>query len=545
MYTYDADYFKKLFERNFLYIRTFMRNVERYKNKIALIDAEKDKKWSYEALNSEVNKLAHALLESGIKPGEVIVYQLMNLPEFAFIYLASQKIGAINCPINYRLSSGEIAYILDDSKPYVFIFQASLSEKVKNALKIAQHKPKVLIYVEDGKCDLGISYTEFIKDKPLFEPPEPSYDAWAEVTRLYTSGTTGRPKGIPFNNVNEVLTCLDIIIYLGLNKEDILLNLSPWFHRGGIHLGGPGPGLFLGAAIVAMKTFSPKRALEIIEKYKVTFTVGVPSMYKLLIEEQKKFSYNIKSLRGALSMGAPLDRSLCIEMKEILTPNIFNAYGTSETFLNTLLIPEDLPEKAGTAGRNITFFADVRVVKIYPDKFAEPEELVERNNQEVGEVIMRSLTGPYDYYNKPQERAKRVYKDWFYCGDLATWDEEGYLTIVSRKDDMIIVGGENIYPVQIEEAIQEHPKVLQCAVVGVPDELRGQAIVAYVVKKDESLTLEELKEFISKHPMIPPHKRPRYWVFVDELPMTATGKKQHYKLREKVLEDLKKGLLMR
>jgi acyl-CoA synthetase (AMP-forming)/AMP-acid ligase II len=187
----------------------------------------------------------------------------------------------------------------------------------------------------------------------------------------------------------------------------------------------------------------------------------------------------------------------------------------------------------------------IRPAVIYPDKFAEPEELVERNNQEVGEVIMRSLTGPYDYYNKPQERAKRVYKDWFYCGDLATWDEEGYLTIVSRKDDMIIVGGENIYPVQIEEAIQEHPKVLQCAVVGVPDELRGQAIVAYVVKKDESLTLEELKEFISKHPMILPYKRPRYWVFVDELPMTATGKKQHYKLREKVLEDLKKGLLMR
>ncbi|PMP96668.1 MAG: AMP-dependent synthetase, partial [Thermodesulfobacterium geofontis] len=376
-------------------------------------------------------------------------------------------------------------------------------------------------------------------------PEELSYDTWAEVTRLYTSGTTGRPKGIPLNNINEILSCLDIIIYLGLNKQDILLNLSPWFHRGGIHLGGPGPGLFLGATIVAMKTFSPKKALEIIEKYKITFTVGVPSMYKLLIEEQKKHSYNISSLRGALSMGAPLDRSLCIEMKEILTPNIFNAYGTSETFINTLLVPEDLPEKAGTAGRNITFFADVRVVKVYQDKLAEPDELVEKNNQEVGEVIMRSLTGPYDYYNKPQERAKRVYKDWFYSGDLATWDEEGYLTIVSRKDDMIIVGGENIYPVQIEEAIQEHPKVLQCAVVGVPDELRGQALVAYVVRKDESLTLEELKEFVNKHPMISPHKRPRYWVFVDELPMTATGKKQHYKLREKVLEDLKKGILMR
>ncbi|PMP67827.1 MAG: AMP-dependent synthetase [Thermodesulfobacterium geofontis] len=545
MYTYDVEYFKRVFERNFIYIRTFMRNVERYRNKVALIDAEKDKKWTYETLNYEVNKLANALLKNNVKSGDVIVYQLINVPEFAFIYLASQKIGAINSPINFRLSSGEIAYILDDSKPSVFIFQAPLCETVKKALELSQHKPEILIYVGDEVCDLGISYDEFTKNQNLSEPEELSYDTWAEVTRLYTSGTTGRPKGIPLNNINEILSCLDIIIYLGLNKQDILLNLSPWFHRGGIHLGGPGPGLFLGATIVAMKTFSPKKALEIIEKYKITFTVGVPSMYKLLIEEQKKHSYNISSLRGALSMGAPLDRSLCIEMKEILTPNIFNAYGTSETFINTLLVPEDLPEKAGTAGRNITFFADVRVVKVYQDKLAEPDELVEKNNQEVGEVIMRSLTGPYDYYNKPQERAKRVYKDWFYSGDLATWDEEGYLTIVSRKDDMIIVGGENIYPVQIEEAIQEHPKVLQCAVVGVPDELRGQALVAYVVRKDESLTLEELKEFVNKHPMISPHKRPRYWVFVDELPMTATGKKQHYKLREKVLEDLKKGILMR
>ncbi len=243
-------------------------------------------------------------------------------------------------------------------------------------------------------------------------------------------------------------------------------------------------------------------------------------------------------------MGSPLDRSLCIEMQNIFTPNIFNGYGTSETFWNTLLTPEDLPQMAGTAGGAV-FFDEVRVVKLYEDKLAAPDEMIAKDNKEVGEVIVRTFKGVYDYYNKPEEIRKKLNKDWFYTGDLATWDEKGYITIVSRKDDMLIVGGENIYPVQIEEVIQEHPKVMYCAVVGVPDEKRGQAIVAYVVKKDETLKIDELKKFISNHPMLPSYKRPRYWRFLDSLPMTATGKKQHYKIREQALEDLKNGLLLR
>lgn len=243
-------------------------------------------------------------------------------------------------------------------------------------------------------------------------------------------------------------------------------------------------------------------------------------------------------------MGSPLDRSLCIEMQNIFTPNIFNGYGTSETFWNTLLTPEDLPQMAGTAGGAV-FFDEVRVVKLYEDKLADPDEMIAKDNKEVGEVIVRTFKGVYDYYNKPEEIRKKLNKDWFYTGDLATWDEKGYITIVSRKDDMLIVGGENIYPVQIEEVIQEHPKVMYCAVVGVPDEKRGQAIVAYVVKKDETLKIDELKKFISNHPMLPSYKRPRYWRFLDSLPMTATGKKQHYKIREQALEDLKNGLLLR
>lgn len=545
MKTYDEERFREIFENHFTYIRGFMRSVNRYPAKTALIDLDHHRTWSYAELNAAANRFAHALLADGLRPHDVVMYQLMNVPQFAFIYLGCQKIGVINSPINFRLSSGEIAYTIDDSKPQVFVFDLSLKDTVREALKLSHHKPKKVISVGDGECDFAIPYDTYVKDQPDSEPVEKfPQKAFSETTRLYTSGTTGRPKGVPVNNINEILTCFDTITNLRMTTDDVLLNLSPWFHRGGIHIAGPAPGLYLGATIASMRAFYPKPTLDAIQKYRISVIVGVPTMYKVMLEEQKKHPRDLSSLRALVSMGSPLDKALCIEMQEIFTPNVYNGYGTSETFWNTLLTPEELPEMAGTAGR-ASFFDEVRVARVYEDRLAEPEDTVAMDAQQVGEVIIRTLKSTYDYFQKPEEASKKVYKDWFYTGDLATWDERGFITIVSRKDDMIISGGENIYPVQIEEVIQEHPKVLYCAVVGVPDEVRGQAIVAYVVKKDESLTLEELKKFVASHPMLPPYKRPRYWRFVDALPMTATGKKQHYKLREQVLEDLKQGVLSR
>lgn len=545
MKTYDEERFRAIFENHFTYIRGFMRSVNRYPKKTALIDLDHHRTWNYAELDAAANRFAHALLADGLKPQDVVMYQLMNVPEFAFIYLGCQKVGVINSPINFRLSSGEIAYTIDDSKPRVFVFDLSLKSTVGEALMLCHHKPKKVVSVGEGECDFAIPYDAYVKDQPDSEPVEQfPQKAFSETTRLYTSGTTGRPKGVPVNNVNEILTCLDTITNLRLTTDDVLLNLSPWFHRGGIHIAGPAPGLYLGATIASMRAFYPKPTLDAIQKYKITVIVGVPTMYKVMLEEQKKHPRDLSSLKVLVSMGSPLDRALCIEMQEVFTRNVYNGYGTSETFWNTLLTPEELPEMAGTAGR-ASFFDEVRVARAYEDRLADPDDVVTKDGRQVGEVIIRTLKSTYDYFQKPEEAAKKVYKNWFYTGDLATWDEREFITIVSRKDDMIISGGENIYPVQIEEVIQEHPKVLHCAVVGVPDEVRGQAIVAYVVKKDESLTLEELKKFIASHPMLPPYKRPRYWRFVDALPMTATGKKQHYKLREQVTEDLKQGLLSR
>lgn len=494
--------------------------------------------------------MANALLADGVSKNDIVMYQLLNSAEFVFIYLASQKIGAINCPINFRLACGETAYIIDDSKPKVFVYDAEIKDQAEKALEMARHKPDRVVMVElPGRSEPfkgSISYEEYTKNMPDSHPgidrPIHIYD---ENTRLYTSGTTGMPKAVPLNNINEVLSAHDVIMHFPLSPLDKTMNMSPWFHRGGMHSGGPNPTLYAGGEVVILRQFSPRVCLEYAEKYGVTFLIGAPPMLKLLYDLQLKKPRDLSKLKGIVTMGAPLEREACINFHTVLTPNIFNGYGTTETFWNTFLRPYDLPEMAGSAGRACTD-DDVAVVKIYPDRRAEPDEHVAKDNTEIGEVIIKSpAKTTYSYVNNPRDSMKAFYKGWLYTGDLGTWDKNEYITVVGRKDDMIISLGENIHPVQVENIMNEHPKVEESFVVGVPDKTRGELVTAYVVKKDPSLTAKELDEHCRKHHMLSRFKNPRYYRFVEELPYTSTGKKMRYKIREQAKEDLEKGLLER
>ena len=255
-----------------------------------------------------------------------------------------------------------------------------------------------------------------------------------------------------------------------------------------------------------------------------------------------KYNADLSSLKGIITMGAPFERADCLKVHEFLTKNLFNGYGTSETFWNTFLRPYDLPEMAGTAGRSCTD-DEVRVVKVYEDRKAEPDDLAAMDECDTGEVIIRTPKSAYCYYNNPAEDAAKFYKGWMYTGDLATWDKHQFITISGRKDDMIISGGENIYPPIIEEAINTCPKVAACAVTGVPDAVRGEAVVAYIVPEDDTLPVGDLVDHCNASDMLSGYKRPRYYRFVRELPMTATGKLQHYIVKEMALNDLENGLL--
>lgn len=538
--------FKQIFESHYTWIEGFMRNVRRYANRVAMIESETEKTWTYSQLNADVNRLCNALKGDGMRRGDTVMLQMVNRPEFAFAYVACHKMQSVCCPVSYRISTGELAYNIDDSKPFAIIVCESKLESVLEAIKLANHTPKRIIVASDKELPYATRYNDYVSGVSDAEYiPETEYNIYDETCRLYTSGTTGRPKGVAMTSINEVLSAHDVMIHFPMSYKDVTINTTPWFHRGGLHCAGPCPTFYAGASLVIMGKFDSRTALKLVQKYKITFLVGVPTVLEELADEQMRQGYDLTTLKGIVTMGSPLERSACIRYQKVLTPNIFNGYGTTETFWNTFLRPFDLPENAGTAGASCVD-DDVRVVKVYEDRKAEPEDLAATDGTEVGEVIICSpAKSPYLYHNKPEETEKKYYKGFIYTNDLATWDENQFITIVGRKDDMIISSGENIYPTEIEAVLNTHPGVKDCIVTSVPDKVRGQMVTAYIVRNDMALTPEALDEFCKESDQIANFKRPRYYRFTEQIPFNATGKKLHVKIKETAEADLKNGLLYR
>lgn len=549
--SYDVDKFRNEFEHSMTWLNGFMRNVRRYSKKTALHDPESGIKWTYSELNAQVNRLAHALAADGVKKGDVVLYQLLNSPQFVQCYIAPQKLGAVNSPADFKLSAGETAAIIDHNKPKIYIYDADCLKTALGALKLAKYRPERIIMVDYyGKHtdapEGHILFSDYISGKSTSDPVvNESFSIYDEITRFYTSGTTSLPKGVPVNNIGEVLTAHDNCMNLKIDADDITMNTTPWFHRGGVHIGGPTPSLYAGASMIVMRNSHPKVCLEYIERYSVTFIVSVPAVLDLMVIRQEQQRFDLSTLRGITSMGSPLERSACIKYMEVLAPNIYNGYGTTETFVNTMLFPSDLPEKAGYTGRAF-MDDDVRVVKIYEGRKAEPDELVAKDNKAIGEVIIKSPSkSTFTYYGNDEMTKEKFYNGYMYTGDLATWDEYEYITVAGRKDDMVIISGENVYPAQIEEVLNAHDKVADCIVTGVPNKLRGQVLAAYIIPSDPSLTAAELIDYCKNHPNLPKFKRPKYYRFVEDIPRTATGKKQHYRIKEQAKFDLENGMLVK
>ena len=550
-YTYDHRMFQETFESEFTWLNGFMRNVRRFGYRPAVISPAENKQWTYEELNADCNRFANKMKADGVKKSDVVMFQLFNCPQFLFSYIAPQKLGAIGNPVNFNLSAGETSEIMSHNAAKVYIYDSEIVDTAVKAIALSKQKPEIVIAVHNSKKEFKlpeghILFEDYIKDSSELDPPidfEPHiYD---EVVRLQTSGTTGTPKGVPLNNINEVLSAHDVIMHFPLNVTDITMNMTPWFHRGGLHSGGPTPTLYAGAALVIMRTFNPKVTLSYIERFGISFITGVPSILTLLASRQEKHPKNISTLKGIITMGSPLEKEACIRFQKLLTPNIFNGYGTTESFWNTFLRPFDLPEMSGSAGRSCTD-DEVRVVKVYDDRKAEPDEVVPTDNETEGEVIIKCpAKSTYCYANNEQATKEKFYKGWMYTGDIGTWDKKQFITIAGRKDDMIISKGENIYPARIEETLNLHPKVSECIVTGVPDSTRGESLAAYIIPADDSLTVAELLDFCNESPNLSKYQTPRYFRFVKELPHTATGKKQHFVIKAQAKEDLKNGLLLR
>ncbi|MDI9916864.1 AMP-binding protein [Rhodococcus sp. IEGM 1379] len=544
---YDARAYREYFENDFTYLNGFRRNTHRYCDRIALSSPLTGERVTYAQLGTRVDLLATGLIGAGVQPGDVVAYQLFNGIEFAELYLATQAAGAVGSPMNFRLASGETVFILETSAPKVFVYDTELTPMVQQALDRVSHRPSLIIAVGDGEPvsvpgAVVIRYSELAADTAAL--PVSKRTIWDETTRLYTSGTTGMPKGVPLNSMIEIFSAHDVIMHFPLTPEDKTLNMTPWFHRGGLYSGGPNPSFYVGAEVVPLRTFDADVTLDLVEQFGLTFLIGAPTNLAMLATAQQERARDLSSLRGIVTMGAPLEKEAALHYQQMLNPRIFNGYGSTEGFWNTFLRPSDLPDRAGSAGRACTD-DDVRVVALFEDRLALPHETVERDGQDVGEVIIRSPKCALAYHDSPDQEKSKYNNGWLHIGDLATWDREEFVTIVGRKDDMLISGGENVHPVQVEEALNQHELVLDSLVVGVPDEKWGRVVVAYVVADDPSLTADDLEKHCRAHPLLSTFKRPRAYRFVDSLPVSATGKKVHYKATLSAAEELADGKFIR
>ena len=550
-YTYEAGPFRQYFEENFTWTAGFLRSVRKYPDSPAMIDPQRGKTWTYAQLYAAAQRLAAGFQKAGVSCGDVVLYQLYNSAEFALCYVAPQLLGAVNSPVNFNLSAGETARLLDRDRPKVYIYDRDFQGMAVRALELCTHKPALVLAVDvrgngtqvpEGHCDFQ-AFLGQNPEKP--EGPEPLIDIYTETTRFCTSGTTGTPKGVPVNHVNEVLTAHENMITYGLRHGDVTMNMTPWFHRGGLHLGGPCPTFYAGACLVILRMFSPKQCFEYVQRYGVTFLIGVPSALTKLAARQEKHPVDLSHLRGIITMGSPLQKQECRRFQQLLTEQIFNGYGTTETFFNSMLYPETLEEKAGSAGLACND-DEIRVVAIRENDRTEPEELIPMDGTTRGEVIIRpGGQSALTYLRNPEETQQRYYKGWYYTRDIATWDREGYITICGRRDDMIVCMGENIFPAQVEAVLEGFEKVQDSMVVGVSDVSRGQAVAAYVIPADPDLTVRELNRFCVESDELAGYMCPRYYVLTDTLPYTSNGKKQHARLRKQAEEDLAAGKLLR
>ncbi|NNC11967.1 AMP-binding protein [Planctomonas sp. JC2975] len=539
---YDPSELRRVFENHFTWAAAFERNTHRYASRPALTDPPSGRSWTYRELGTVAGRLVEGLHSRQVGVGDIVGYQLMNVPEFAFLYIAAQGLRAVSSPMNFRLAPGETAHILDQSRPAVFVYDAADAANVAAALELAAHAPRILAAVGEGDLLPGaVPFEDLLADDAHgFRAPADA-STWDETSRLYTSGTTGLPKAVPLTSLNEVLTAHDVIMHFPLGPSDKTMNMSPWFHRGGNYCAGPNTAFFVGAEVVTLPRFDPQVVLDSIQDYRLTYVIGAPTNLERLADAQEARPRDLASLHGIVTMGAPLDRAAALRYQRVLTPRIANGYGTTEAFWNTYLRPDDLPDAAGAAGR-ACLDDDVAVVKVQTDRISSPDEHADKDGQEIGEVIMRSVKSGYAYLGSPDEQLEKFRDGWVYPGDLATWDENEIVTIVGRKDDMIISGGENVHPVQVEEVLAGHEGVADSIVVGLPDQQWGELVVAYVQPRDGALSdsaaaARDLDAYLRASFALADYKRPRRYAFVSELPYTATGKKQHFKLREQAPQD--------
>lgn len=485
-------------------------------------------KLNYAQLNALSSQFANALVRAGIKQQDKVVLMLPNIPQFPIAYYGALKMGAVVVPINVLLKNEEIEYLLKDSEATAMItFEGFAGEAVSAFQRVASCKHLVVVQMPGSTNPLPqgeniYSATDFLKDAaPKFDMVPTNPDDTAVI--LYTSGTTGKPKGAELTHFTTFYTAQFAADKLAFIKPgDVMLVVLPMFHVFG-QTSMMNCGIAGGAALSLVPRFEPTKVLEVMQRDKATHFGGVPTMYFALLHHPERKNYDLSSLRLCVSGGAAIPVEVLHSFEKEFNVAILEGYGLSETAALATFNVLDKPRKPGSIGIPI-WGVELRLVDAN-DQDVPPGEM--------GEIIMRGFHVMKAYYKNPNATEDAMRNQWFHTGDIARADEEGYLYIVDRVKDMIIRGGYNVYPREIEEVLYQHPAVREAAVVGVPDPKMGEEIKAFVsLKSGANATTEEIVEFVKNK--VAAYKYPRECVIVDELPKGATGK-----ILKRELKDIK------
>lgn len=514
-----------------------------------------DVRWTYPEFDQKVDDLARGLLAVGIRQGDKVAVWSSNVPEWILLMFATARIGGILVTINTNSTPRELEYVLKQSDAkalflmpkyrtmdYIERFEMvvpDLADQKPGQLEIPQLPELKIAAIMNARGEKRGGYWLFedIVEKGHKIPESEMLTVAAKVKATdpvmiqYTSGTTGFPKGAMLSHKGILNNTRIWYLILGLSDKTIHVNPMPFFHTGGCVLGILGP-VSVGATLVPLLEFDPKKVLEVIHKEKATFGGSVPTMILGYLSHPDLKNYDLSSLELFISGGTNVPIEMSKRVKQEMGAEIRVVYGLTEAspvITQTLL--NDPPEyQFQTIGRPIPH-VEVKLIEPGGDETVDIGE--------VGEICSRGFGTMLGYYKMPDKTRETIDEEgWLHTGDLGVMNQDGYINIVGRTKDMIIRGGENIYPREIEEMLMGHPKIQDAHIIGVPDLKWGEQVCAVVKPRPNmTITQEEVKEFLT--PFLAHHKIPKFVQIVEDFPLTGSGKVQKFKLREQMIKELR------
>ena len=507
-------------------------NAKKFPDKVAFKDDHRC--FTYPETNRRVNKLCYSLMSLGLDRGDKVAVLLENSIEICEVFLATAKTGLVIVPINFRLTSTDVEYIVNNSDAKAMVVHDQFTGTVDPIRASLKNIPAKNYLVVGSHKDGYREYEELI-NKATDQEPDTAVKPADTWILIYTSGTTGKPKGVVRSHESHIAFYLINAVDFGFNEHDNCLNVMPLCHINSTFF--TFMFTYIGASVYIHPalSFKPEEILEIVEREKITFISLIPTHYNLILSaSEADRKRDVGSIRKLLCSSAPVRKSMKLAIMDFFPGvELYEAYGSTEAGIVTILKPEYQMSKLGSIGFE-TLGTDF--VKILDEDGAEVD------SGDVGELYS---SGPmlFDAYYKLPDKTEASFRgEWFSAGDLARRDADGFFEIVDRKDNMIITGGEHVYPSEVEEVVGGHECVFDCACISLPDEKWGERVVAVVIPRP-GVAEDEIDDQAIKNccrDKLAGYKRPKEVIFIkdDEMPRTPTGKILHRKLREKFADTV-------